>query len=181
VSVLTPTTVWRLAPALVLALDEHLGPPVDSYVNGTQTWLVPMEGDDPDGDPPIVEWRLHPVAGFEAPSGCSHYDLWDEVVGGVTAGDPDALPLGEERRPLGSLWDGLECFPAYGDEVEPATLARAATDRIGIPPDAAGLVDHERIGVAWEHAKGRVSLVDMLLAELAATDEPATDEQGGRA
>ncbi len=166
-SPLTPTTVWRLAPALVLTLDEHLGPPVDSYVNGTQTWLVPMEGDDPDGESPIVEWRLHPVAGYEPPSGCSHYDVWDEVVAGLHGGaDPTSLSIGEERRDLRSLWEGLECFPAYGDEVEPATLTRATTERIGIAPDAAGLVDHERIGVAWEHAKGRVSLVEMLLTEL---------------
>ncbi len=167
-SSLTPTTVWRLAPALVLALDEHLGPPVDSYLNGTQTWLVPLEGDETDDDIPIVEWRLHPVAGFQQPKGSSHYDLWDEVVSGLHGGaDPNALSLGEDRRALTSLWEGLECFPAYGDEMEPATLARATTERIGLAPDAAGIVDHERIGVSWEHAKGRISLVDMLFEELA--------------
>jgi len=80
--VLTPTTVWRLGPRLLLALDERLGPPVDSYVNGTQTWLVPMDGDDPDTGAPIIEWRLHPVSGYRQPSGCSHYDVWDEVVSG---------------------------------------------------------------------------------------------------
>lgn len=164
---LTPTTVWRLAPALVLALDEHLGPPVDGYVNGTQTWLLPLDGDDPDADSPIVEWRLHPVAGYRPPQSCSHYDLWDEVVADLSAGgDPEHIALGEERRAIDSLWEGLECFPAYGDEVEPATLVRSATERIGIAPDAAGLVDHERIGVAWEHAGGATSLVEMLLREL---------------
>lgn len=167
-TLLTPTTVWRLGPRLVLALDERLGPPVDSYVNGTQTWLVPIRGDDPEADAPIVEWRLHPVAGFRAPLGCSHYDLWDEVVAGLSdGGDPERLELGEEQRSLASLWEGLESFAAYGDEVEPATLTRAATERLGLAPDAAGLVDHERIGVAWEHAKGRTSIVEMLLAELA--------------
>jgi hypothetical protein len=172
VSALTPTTVWRLTPALVLALDEHLGAPVDSYVNGTQTWLLPLvdEGAEADGDSPIVEWRLHPVAGYQAPTGCSHYDLWDEVIAGLSGGDPASLSLGEDRRTLTSLWEGLECFPAYGDELEPATLTRATTERIGIAPDAAGLVDHERIGVAWEQAKGRVSLVEMLLEELGGAD-----------
>ena len=34
------TTVWTISPELVLALDEQLGLPVDSYVNGSQTWLV---------------------------------------------------------------------------------------------------------------------------------------------
>jgi hypothetical protein len=166
--VLTPTTVWRLGPRLLLALDERLGPPVDSYVNGTQTWLVPMDGDDPDTGAPIIEWRLHPVSGYRQPSGCSHYDVWDEVVSGLSNGDdPASLGLGEERRDLATLWEGLESFPAYGDEVEPATLTRAVTERLGLAPDAAGLVDHERIGVAWEHAKGRTSIVEMLLAELA--------------
>jgi hypothetical protein len=167
VSTLTPTTVWRLAPALVLALDEHLGPPVDSYVNGTQTWLVPLEGDDPDGDAPIVEWRLHPVAGYVSPAGCSHYDVWDEVVAGLHGGaDGTSLAIGEERRDLASLWEGLECFPAYGDEVEPAVLGGAARESIGVAPDVVGLVDHDRIGRVWENARGEVSLVGLLLDEL---------------
>jgi hypothetical protein len=179
VTLLTPTTVWRLGPRLVPALDERLGPPVDSYINGTQTWLVPMHGDDPEADPPIVEWRLHPVPGYRQPSGCSHYDLWDEVVAGLgNGGDPESLALGDERRNLASLWEGLEAFPAYGDEVEPATLTRAVTERLGLAPDAAGLVDHERIGVAWEHAKGRTSIVEMLLAELDAA-QPAGPEPAG--
>jgi hypothetical protein len=158
---LTPTAVWRVSLALVTALDEHLGPPVDGYVNGSQTWL----SDAPGGA--TFEWRLHPVAGFVAPAGCGPYDLWDAVVGALATGEsPDALTLGDDQRSIASLWDGLECFPAYGDEIEPATLARAATDALGVAPDAAGLVDHERIGSAWEHAEGRVSLVELLLEEL---------------
>lgn len=169
----TPTTVWRLTAELVLALDEHLGPPVDSYVNGTQTWLLPLVGDELEGDSPIVEWRLHPVAGYRPPNGCSHHELWDEVVEGLRGGgDPESLALGEEHRAIASLWEGLECFPAYGDEIEPAILTRAAAERIGLPPDAAGLVDHERIGVAWEQARGRTSLIEMLLEELALPDRP---------
>ena len=129
---------------------------------------MPLDGDD-DADAPIVEWRLHPVAGYVAPQGCTHYDLWDEVVAGLSGGgDPESLVLGDERRGLASLWEGLECFPAYGDEIEPATLTRATTERLGLAPDAAGLVDHQHIGVAWEQAKGRISIVEMLLTELAA-------------
>ena len=68
-------------------------------------------------------------------------------MGALSAGvDPDALTLGSERRTLRSLWDGLECFAAYGDDLEPAPLAQAATAAIERPPDAVGLVDHERIG-----------------------------------
>src|SRR6185503_17792131 len=56
------TAVWTISPDLVLALDAQLGLPVDSYVNGSQTWLV-------DGEPVPLEWRLHPVAGYRAPAG----------------------------------------------------------------------------------------------------------------
>jgi hypothetical protein len=162
---LVPTVVWRAAPPVVVALDERLGPPVDGYVNGTQTWL---SDHGPGGA--TLEWRLHPVAGFRPPDGCGPYDLWDEVVGALAAGaDPDTLAIGNEHRTLGSLWDGLECFAAYGDEIEPATLARAAADALGIPPDAAGVVDHDRMGEAWEQAKGAVSLTEMLFDELEPT------------
>lgn len=155
--------VWRIAPALVLAVDERLGAPVDSYVNGTQTWLTDL---DPDT---TLEWRLHPVAGYRTPVGSSHYDVWDQVVAGLTAGaSGDGLDLGDERRTLRSLWDGLECFVAIGDDVEPAVLARAAADVLPLPPDAIGLVDHDRIGAEWERADGTVSIVEMLLAELGA-------------
>lgn len=165
---LTATAVWRITPAVVRALDGALGPPVDSYVNGTQTWLT----DDGPGDV-TLEWRLHPVAGYRPPPRLSHYDLWELVVDQLDAArDPSALAFGgdggePELRPLTSLWDGLEVFSAYGDEIEPATLAAAGTTRLGIAPDASGLVDHRRIGDAWEHARGSVSIFAMLLDELA--------------
>jgi hypothetical protein len=159
---LTATSVWRITAVVVRALDERLGVPVDSYVNGTQTWLAERE------QPEVtLEWRLHPVAGFRMPGGLSHYDLWEQVVLQVTDdASIDALTLGGEHRTLRSLWDGLECFVPYGDDLEPARLAHAATDALGVAPDAAGLVDHTRIGSEWEHANGTVSLVEMLLAEL---------------
>ncbi len=158
----TATCVWRVDPALVLVLDERLGPPVDSYLNGSQTWLVEA---GPGGV--ALEFRLHPVAGYRLPAGMSHYDLWEQVVAALSVGAPaDALPLGEEHRALTSLWDGLECFAAYGDELEPAPLAAAAGEAVGRAPDAAGLVDHARIGSEWERTQGAVSIVDMLFAEL---------------
>jgi hypothetical protein len=147
VSTLSPTAVWRISPALVPALDEHLGPPLDRYVNGTQTWLT---ADGPAGA--TLEWRLHPVASYGHPVGVAHDELWEEVVDGRY--DPVVL------------WDGLECFPAYGDEVEPALLAGAARDALGLAPDAVGLVDHDRIGRAWERSRGSLSLVNLLLDEL---------------
>ena len=162
---LSATCVWRVDADLVLALDAQLGPPVDSYVNGTHTWL----GEDGPGGV-ALEWRLHPVAGYRAPTGLSHYDLWEQVVGALSAGaDPGELLLGTEHRALGSLWEGLECFAAYGDDVEPAPLAASATGALGRAPDASGLVDHDRIGAAWEQAVGKVSIMAMLFDELQPT------------
>ena len=165
----TATCVWRVDAGLVLALDEHLGPPVDSYLNGSQTWIT---DDGPGGI--ALEWRLHPVAGYQIPRDLSHYDLWEQVIGALSAGtDPDSLTLGTEARTLRSLWDGLECFAAYGDDLEPAPLAQAATTALDRGPDAVGLVDHESIGAAWEQAKGATSIVEMVFAELKSSSRKA--------
>ena len=159
------TCVWRVDAGLVLALDEHLGPPVDSYLNGSQTWITE---NGPGGIG--LEWRLHPVAGYRLPRDLSHYDLWEQIVASLSVGvDPDALTLGAEARTLRSIWDGLECYAAYGDDVEPAPLAQAATDALGRAPDATGLVDHDEIGSAWEHARGATSIVEMVFAQLKST------------
>jgi hypothetical protein len=154
------TAVWTIAPELLLALDAQLGPPVDSYVNGSQTWLV-------DDGPVTLEWRLHPVAGYRPPAGVSTYDIWESVVAQLSAHtDAHALHLGDEVRPLTGLWGGLECYAAYGDDIEPQRLVRAAADQLDRAPDRFGLVDHEAIGDAWERAGGRVSIVALLLAQL---------------
>ena len=163
----TPTALWLVDADLVVSLDAHLGLPIDSYVNGSQTWLTP---DGPGGVE--LEWRLHPVGAYRTPGGLSHYDVWEAVVGALSQGaDPRALPLGSDLVALSALWDGLECFSAYGDEIEPATLAAAAGEVIGRTPDAAGLADHDAIGDAWERTSGQVSIVELLLAQL--RPEPA--------
>jgi hypothetical protein len=177
---LVPTAVWEISAELVLALDEHLGPPVDSYVNGSQTWLVgdePGEVESGEAEPGgadasgatamILEFRLHPVSGYRPPAGCSHYDIWETVVTQLSQGTAaQALRLGNEARPLAGLWDGLEAFPAYGDEIEPARLATLVTAALALAPARAGLVDHEAIGDAWERANGKVSIVALLLDQL---------------
>ena len=73
---------------------------------------------------------------------------------------------GDLRAPLDELWEGLEAFPGYGDELEPAPLAAAATAAIGIAPDAFGVVDHDRVGDEWERSGGRTSIVQALAAQL---------------
>lgn len=154
---LVPTCVWRMTPELVVALDDRFGEPVDAYVNGSQVWL---RDDGPGGT--TIEWRLHPVAGFERPPASTTHELFPSVALALATG---ATPV---RAPE-ALWDGLEAFAAYGDEVEPATLAAAVTESLGIPPTASGLADHEAIGEAWELAGGRISIVHALLDQLEAT------------
>lgn len=151
---LTPTCVWRISTALVLALDEQFGEPVDAYVNGSQVWI---RDDGPGGI--TLEWRLHPVAGFRRPPGTGTYDLFATVALALARG-------GEPPAPAPSLWDGLEAYPAYGDETEPAVLKVAATTALGMAPDAAGLADHHRIGDEWERSGGAVSVIDALLGQL---------------
>ena len=147
--------MWRISAELVVALDERFGEPVDAYVNGSQVWL---RDDGPDGI--TLEWRLHPIAGYSRPPLVDTYELFSQV----------ALALGGDGPPLAApdrLWDGLEAFPAYGDETEPSLLRSAATEALGLAPDACGLADHAAIGDEWERSAGAVSIVGSLLAQLA--------------
>ncbi|HUP86487.1 MAG TPA: hypothetical protein VM143_12535 [Acidimicrobiales bacterium] len=148
------TCVWRISDPLIAALDERFGDPVDAYVNGSQTWLL----ENGPGDI-VVEWRLHPVPGYERPPTLGTYDVFPVTAAAIVAGDTPSVPVA-------SLWDGLEAFAAYGDEVEPAPLRAACVDALGVEPDACGLVDHEPIGDAWERSSGRLSVVGALLDQL---------------
>jgi hypothetical protein len=148
-----PTCVWRATHELIIALDERFGEPIDTYVNGSQVWLR----DDGPGEM-TFEWRLHPVAGYVRPNGVATEEVFANAA---LAFATDATP----PAPHTSLWDGLECFPAYGDDLEPALLAAAATTALGIAPDASGLVDHEAIADAWERARGGVSIVAALFGQ----------------
>ena len=157
-SVLVAAAVWRATPELVVRLDERFGEPLDAYVNGSQVW---RRDDGPGGIP--LEWRLHPVANFQRPRGTGTYEVFAET----------ALALAQDRpppAPLTELWDGLEVFAAYGDDIEPQPLVAAAVRSIGIEPDAAGLVDHGRIGDDWERSSGGVSVVEALLLQLRSGD-----------
>jgi hypothetical protein len=151
---LVPTCVWRASPELLLAIDDRFGEPVDTYVNGSQVWL---RDDGPGGV--ALEWRLHPVAGYRRPTGLATEEVFDVVTRALAGGDAPPAPLDR-------LWDGLEAFAAYDDEVEPATLAAACTEALGRAPDAAGLVDHDVIGDQWEQSGGGTSVVAALLEQL---------------
>ena len=159
----TPTCVWRATPAVITALDSRFGEPIDAYVNGSQVWL---RDDGPGGT--AIEWRLHPVAGYRRPSGLATDEVFATVALSLATGSPPAARLDQ-------LWDGLEAFPAYRDDVEPIPLAVAATQSLGIRPDAVGLVDHTPIGDEWERRGGDVSIVDALFRQL---DRYPPDDSG---
>jgi hypothetical protein len=146
--------VWRAVPDLLVALDDRFGEPTDAYVNGSQVWL---RDDGPGGV--TIEWRLHPVPGYSRPKGVGTYEVFAATALAVATGAPPPAPPE-------TLWEGLEAFPAYGDEIEPAVLRAAVAEAIDIPPAACGLVDHGPIGDEWERSGGRTSIVGALLAQL---------------
>ena len=154
---LVPTCVWKATPELVIALDDRFGEPVDAYVNGSQVWL---RDDGPGGA--TLEWRLHPVGGYAKPDDVDVYEVFATTADALAH---DTAP----PAPLEQLWEGLEAFAAYDAELEPATLAASATDALGIAPDASGLVDHERIGDAWERSGRQTSIVSALFEQLSPT------------
>ncbi len=151
---LTPTCVWVATAGLVIALDGQFGEPVDAYVNGSQVWL---RDDGPGGT--TLEWRLHPVAGYRRPGPVATDEVFSRTALALGTGEPPPAPIDQ-------LWEGLEAFSAYGEDVEPAPLRAAVTASLGVPPDACGLVDHDVIADAWERSGGRTSIVSALLAQL---------------
>jgi hypothetical protein len=152
---LTAACLWRARPEVVIALDDRFGEPVDAYVNGSQVWL---RADGPGGI--TLEWRLHPVAGYRRPPSTGTYEVFSSVALALATGAAPAAPL--ER-----LWDGLEVFAAFGEDVEPQPLATAAVEALGIAPDACGLVDHQTVADHWELTGGKVSIVAELFDQLA--------------
>jgi hypothetical protein len=152
---LTATCVYRTTPELLIALAEHLGELTDSYVNGSQVWLRDTSSDV------TLEWRLHPVAGYQKPADMETDDVFATTVLALADNEASDLPA-----PIESLWDGLEVFVAFGDDVSPALLADLATKTIDMVPTAVGLVDHDVVGAAWEQANGTISIIDALLGQL---------------
>ncbi len=151
---LVPTVVWTLTPELLMALDERFGEPVDAYVNGSQVWLRP---DGPAAE--VIEWRLHPVAGFQRPPGSSTDTLFSTCALAVATGE---LPV----APINSLWDGLEAFIAYDEDVEPPQLLASTVAALGLPATAWGLVDHDGVADRWARSAGQTSIINELLEQL---------------
>ncbi|MDX1619731.1 MAG: hypothetical protein R3320_01985 [Nitriliruptorales bacterium] len=161
----TPIVIFDVDADLLSALEAALGPPLDSYLMGWQVWLHEIDEQDVE-----LEFRLHPPAGFEQPDGMSHHDLWDEVIVQVADGVAD-LELGSEHRTVGSLWQVLEVFPAFGEDVEPEQLRRWVEELLGREALGAGEVDHERLGGRWKRRGHEFDLASALRAAVA--DEEA--------
>ena len=153
---LVAAAVWLARPAVIVALDDRFGEPVDAYVNGSQVWL---RDDGPGGV--TLEWRLHPIAGYRRPAAIGTYEVFAAAALALATGGTPPAPLEE-------LWDGLEVFAAYADELEPQPLTVAAAAALGIEPDASGLVDHEPIAAEWERTGGAFSIAGELLRQLGA-------------
>ena len=151
---LVPAVVWTLSPELLVALDERFGEPVDAYVNGSQVWLRP---DGPAEE--VIEWRLHPAPGFERPVGATTDTLFASCALAIALGTPTIAPIH-------TLWDGLEAFVAYDDEVEPPELLESAVTALGMAATAWGLVDHEGVADRWARSQRRTSIIGELLAQL---------------
>ena len=171
-----PTCAYRVDAALVEDLDARLGPPLDAYVRGWQVWLEPH---GPGGE--TLEWRLHPPAGFAMPRGVNPHDLFEVVLAGladVEDAATDALWLGEERRPLSGVWEVLEVFPTFGDDLAPATLVAVVGDILGRRPDVAGYADHERLGDLFKGRRGDFSVGAALLDALDPVGDPPVGSGG---
>jgi hypothetical protein len=151
------TCVWTIRPEVILAIADRFGDPTDSYVNGSQVWLR-----DNGPNEITLEWRMHPVPNYLPPHEIETFDVFPLTALGLN----DDEEVAELPAPLEKLWDGLEAFAAFGDDIEPQPLVEASTEALGIIPDAFGLVDHELIGDAWEKSDRTISITDALFEQL---------------
>lgn len=154
---LSTVAVWRCTPELVLALDAQLGEPTDTYVNGSQVWLRD------DGPRDItLEWRLHPVGGYQRPPATSTTNVFRRVV--------RSIEPGAEGHPVADpvlLWGGLEVFSAYDEDLTADELRSCCVGLLSIEPDAVGPVDHDPIGDEWERSAGASDIISALMSQLA--------------
>ena len=150
--------MWRCTPTLIRALDERLGEPSDTYVNGSQVWLR----DDGPRDV-TLEWRLHPVGGYVRPSATSTTNVFRRIA--TEIGEPGSDPSAAIAFPE-SLWGGLEVFSAYEEPLEADELRLWCVALLGLEPDAVGSVDHDPIGDEWERTSGGSDIFSALIAQL---------------
>jgi hypothetical protein len=165
---LVATALWTISSALIVALDELLGEPIDSYVNGSQVWLSP---DGPDGV--TIEYRLHPIGGYIKPKGMPTDQVFSQVALSLaTPEETTETPEATETTPFDflTLWEGLEAFVAFDDEgpLTPEQLKSIGETVLGIPATAFGMVDHEGIADRWQASDRHTSIVSELRTQLGA-------------
>ncbi len=153
---LVATALWTLTSQLIVALDETFGEPIDAYVNGSQVWLRPDAPNDV-----TIEYRLHPVAGYQRPDGMRTDEVFSSVALALATGEQPPVPFNE-------LWEGLEAFVAFDDEgpLEPTLLAQIGEGVLGIAAAQFGMVDHESVAQAWQDSNRQTSIVGALRLQL---------------
>ena len=117
---LVAAAVWQARPEVIVALDDRFGEPVDAYVNGSQVWL---REDGPGGM--VLEWRLHPVAGYRRPSSHRHLrGLRRHRAGARNRG----RAAGSARPSCGTAW---RCSRPTGTRSSRSHWSAAATAALG--------------------------------------------------
>ena len=145
------TTVWTISPELVLALDEHLGLPVDSYVNGSQTWLVRRDGPS--------HARVAAASGRRVPRAGRGVAL--RPLGGGRRAALGRPPIRTRCASATRCGRSPRCGTGSSATPRTATTSSRSSSRprrprsSGAPPDRFGLVDHDAIGDAWETGERR--------------------------
>ena len=128
--------------------------PSTRYVNGSQTWFT--------GEDRTLEWRLHPVGRrSRCPRGSRTTTSGStSSTSSRPAREPDALALGgETRRARRRSGTASSASPRTATTSSPRRSSRAPPTLLGLAPELCGLVDHDKVGDAWERRDGAVSIV----------------------
>jgi hypothetical protein len=130
---------------LISRLHQALSDPVDSYWNGSHTWFSHIGETD-------IEWRLHPVEGFSMPEASRPEELFELAI--------------EGSIDITHYWEGLEVYCFDETDLTPDDIASYVSDMIGIEPDYRGYVDHASIGDEFERKGGKVSIIELVVAQI---------------
>ena len=150
----TSACVWRATPAVIVALDERFGEPVDAYVNGSQTWL---RDDGPAASRSSGACTRSPATASPRTSTRTRCSPRSRSP---------SRPATSHRRRSSRCGTASRCSPRTATRSSLRRSAAAAEAALGIEPDRAGLVDHDAIADEWERSRGATSIVDALFAQL---------------
>ena len=135
-------------PNICKILHGTFGEPVDSYWNGSHTWF-----EEPDLlHNTRIEWRLHPVSGFDMPKASRPEELFEMII--------------EGSMDVEHYIEGLEVFPVDENEITIEEFKKYVFERINIEADFSGFIDHESIANEYEKSNGDVSITSLIAAQL---------------